>query len=128
MRQAAGQVDCIVEMHGFQWSEALVVIHREDGVKAAVISAVKHRIGRRRANDRGTRRRTTACEHGRDGRGDDPAFFVAKHPLITGVRIQAANSDSRGSNAEGAAQCLEQKHKLLFHQSLGQGCGHVAQG
>ena len=60
----------------------LIVVHGHDRVEVAVARLDEQRVGRQRAGHVEARGASLL-----DGRRNDPPLFVAKKPLLAGVRV-----------------------------------------
>ena len=98
-RQAERHVDAAAEARGLQHRQALVVVHRDDGIVAARDVRNEHRVGGQRA---ATSRPARA--HACDRRRDDVDLLAAEVAAFAGVRIETAHRDARRGDAESARQ------------------------
>jgi hypothetical protein len=88
-RQPERDVHRLVEVDQLDRDQALIVVHRDHRVVAAVDRVAERRVGDERAEQRG--RRARLLERGRD----DVGVLVAEQAVLAGVRVQADDADAR---------------------------------
>ena len=88
-RQAQGDVYGVVEIEQFERDEALVVIHRDDGIEVAERRIPENRIGHSWTGEM----RFAQVIQAADGGSDDPGFLIAESTVLAGVRIESCDGD-----------------------------------
>lgn len=87
-RQTQGPVHSGGEGHGFERTQALIVIHGNHHFAGSLQGLVEKGVRRHRAH----RRISSVPVLGRDRRGDHANLLVAQQPAFTGMRVQPADT------------------------------------
>src|SRR5258708_850608 len=87
--QSERPIDPVLERNHFQRNKTLVVVHRNNSIIIALVGVIKKRVC-----TYGAANINSSALQFADGRADSRLFFSAHLPALTGVRVQAANTDS----------------------------------
>ena len=121
--QAGGEIDAVREGQGLERGQALVVVHGQGGVKAAVVPQAEEAVGG--VGAKGLDAFLLGLQHGRK---DDVLLLVAQQAAVSAVGVQAQDGNLGIRDAEVPLQGGLHDAELPEDAFLGKTGGNVPQG